>query len=110
MMLPYLRFGRRRPTYSLARIQEAIQAGRYWITRQAGSDAAALGLDEGDIRGCVLNLKRRDFYKTMPSVKRPGLSQDVYRCRYGDTPIYTKLQMDLRSEAVVISFKRDERA
>ena len=110
MMLPLSRSSRGRPTYSLARIQEAIQTGHYWITRQAGRDAAALEFDEEDIRACVLGLKDRHFFKSMPSEKRPGLSQDVYRCRYIGIPIYTKLQMDRRSEAVVISFKRDESA
>jgi len=107
-MLPYFRSSRGRPTYSLARIQDAIQAGHYWITRKAGRDAAALELDEEDVKSCVLNLKRCHFFKTMLSEKRPGLSQDVYRCRYAGISIYTKLQMGYRSEAVVISFKRDE--
>ena len=41
----------------------------------------------------------------MPSLKRPALSQDVYRCKYQGLSIYTKLQMGRRGEAVVFSFK-----
>jgi len=41
---------------------------------------------------------------------RPGLNQDVYRCRCAGMPIYTKLQIGPEGQAVVISFKRDESA
>jgi motility quorum-sensing regulator/GCU-specific mRNA interferase toxin len=71
-------------------------------------DAAALGLDEDNIKDCVLSLREGDFFKTMPSEKRPGLSQDVYRCRYGGIAVYLKLQKGRGGDAVVISFKRDE--
>ncbi len=46
----------------------------------------------------------------MPSVKRPGLGQDVYRCWYRGFSIYTKLQIGRGGGAVVISFKKDDSA
>jgi len=98
------------PHYSLELIQEAVRQGRYWITRQAGLDAAALYLDEDDIKACVLDLKDHHFYKTMPSRTRPGTSQDVYKCRYCGFAIYTKLQLSRSNAAAVISFKKDEDA
>ena len=98
------------PHYPLEEVKRAIRHGGYWITRRAGLDAADLYLDEEDIKNCVLRLEERHFSKTMPSVKRPGLNQDVYRCRYAGVSIYTKLQIGHGGQTVVISFKRDESA
>lgn len=98
------------PQYSLELIQEAVRQGRYSITRQAGLDAAALYLDEDDIKACVLALEERHFYKTMPSRTRPGTNQDVYKCRYCGFAIYTKLQLSRSKATAVISFKKDEDA
>lgn len=83
-------------------------AGAYAITRRAAADSASLYFDEDDVRDCILMLKARHFYKSMPSMKRPVSRQDVYRCRYQGVPIYTKVQMGARGRAIVISFKRDE--
>ena len=102
--------GKRLPTYALADIQGALRDGRYWMTRSAMEGASALYLDESDIRECVLGLHDADFYKSMPSVRRRGLFQDVYRCRYGGFSIYTKLQRSAVGHAVIISFTRDESA
>ena len=96
------------PRYPLHELKQAIRDGRYVITRTAGMDAAALLLDEDDIRSCVLGLREGHFYKSMPSTKHLGLSQDVYKVRYGGFSIYTKLQVGRGGQAVVISFKRDE--
>jgi hypothetical protein len=46
----------------------------------------------------------------MPSEQVPGQFQDVYRARYHGFAIYVKAQMGPAGEAVVVSFKRDERA
>ncbi len=109
-MLPFSISGPRRPRYLLEEVKKAIRDGRYWITRHAGLDAASLYLDEDDIKHCVLKLEEHHFFKTMPSTRIPGLNQDVYKCRYGGLPIYTKLQIGREGQAVVISFKRDESA
>jgi hypothetical protein len=98
------------PMYALADIQGALRDGRYRITRSALEGASGLCLGEADVRECVLGLHQTDFYKSMPSVQRPGLFQDVYRCRYAGFSIYTKLQLSAVGHAVVISFKRDESA
>ena len=100
----------RTPSYALEEIQRAIGNGTYAITLSAAEDAASLLLDERDVRDCILMLEPRHFYKSMQANKRPGYSQDVYRCRYRDTAIYTKVQMGAGGRAVVISFKRDESA
>jgi hypothetical protein len=109
-MLPFSKNRLPRPCYSLEDVKEGVRTGRYWITRQAGIDAASTSFDESDIKECVLALKDQDFYKTMPSRKRPGMNQDVYRCRYAGLALYVRLQIGRGGEAVVISFKLDENA
>lgn len=98
-----------KPTYPLADIKACIAAGNYHITGEAGSGAAALGLDESDILACVKGLTDGEFYKTMPAVKRPGFFQDVYWPRYGGYLMYVKLQITPRdgkqSVAVIVQFK-----
>lgn len=102
--------GERTPAYALADFQAALRNGHYRITRGALEGASRLGLGESDIRDCVLELQEVDFYKSMPSLQRPGLFQDVYRCRFGGLSIYTKVQLGALGHAVIISFKRDESA
>jgi hypothetical protein len=98
----------RTPSYPLQDIQAAVRKGRYGITRRAAQGAASVYLDEEDIKSCVLGLREMHFFKTMPSVRRPGLAQDVSKCRYAGFAIYLKLQMSRERWAVVVSFKRDE--
>lgn len=93
-------------TYDLPSLQAEVAAGRHLVTLAALQDAGALGFDRDDICECVLALGKADFYKTMPSNKRPGTMQDVYRTTYCDVPMYVKLQH--HSDVCVISFKRDE--
>lgn len=92
------------PTYDLLLVQEAVRRGDVQATQVALDGAAALGLDFDDITACVLALDDSDFYKTMEARKMRGLMQDVYRPTYDGISIYLKLQM--RSGAVVISFKQ----
>lgn len=96
------------PEYPVEGVKRAILSGCYLITRSAARGAARLCLDEGDIRNCVLSIEECDFYKSMASTKRPGLAQDVYKCRYAGFAIYLKVQMTQGGRAVVVSFKRDE--
>ncbi len=46
----------------------------------------------------------------MPSTKRPGTYQDVYRPRYHGFELYVKLQAAGGKQVVVISFKQNESA
>ena len=96
------------PRYPLEDIKGAIETSRYALTRTAAQGAAGLYLDEEGIRSCVLGVEEGDFFKTMASVKRPGMSQDVYKCRYVGFAIYLKLQMSQEGWAVIVSFKQDE--
>ena len=94
------------PTYSLALIKKLVSEGRRNITRSALRDAFDLGMEESDIDECVCEvLTEDDFYKTMPAEKVSGLWQDVYHVEFSGFLIYLKVQINLVSNAVVISFK-----
>lgn len=94
------------PAHSLEQIQRIVSAGGHQVTYTAMLDATALGLDDTDIVACVCALDEGDFYKSMPSTKKPGHFQDVYKPSYCGHRLYMKL--DLTDTAVVISFKEDE--
>jgi hypothetical protein len=90
---------------------------RFDVTRRALADALRHGFDKKDIQECTSGLTEKHFYKTMPSVARPGVSktspgamQDVYRRRFKGILWYIKLTMaDSRKDkglwVVVVSFK-----
>jgi motility quorum-sensing regulator / GCU-specific mRNA interferase toxin len=97
------------PHYPLERIQELVGTRRYMTRGIAVRGAGELGFDEKDIVDCVLALTIDDFYKPMPSEKRAGLWQDVYRPTHLGISLYVKLQIEgERPEdiAVIIQFKR----
>lgn len=96
------------PRYPLDAIKRGIARGCYAITRSAAQGAAELYLDEDDILNCILGLQESHFFKTMASVRRPGMGQDVYRSRYAGFAVYLKLQVNREGWAVVVSFKQDE--
>ncbi len=99
------------PSYSLNRIRELFQEGRFRVARSAFEAALLMSLLEEDVVDCVTcHLNESHFYKTMPAEKVPGLMQDVYKIRYEGWRIYLKLQIDKDGRAVVISFKEDESA
>lgn len=96
------------PAHSLEAIQRLVREGRHVITVRAMDDAMALGFDDVDIAECVACLDETDFYKSMPSAKKAGHYQDVYKTTYSSLHLY--LKFDLTDTAVVISFKEDESA
>ncbi len=93
------------PTYSLAEIQEKVRANAFFINASALDGAFALEWDRTDITECVLQLDEGDFYKSVAAHRHPGLMQDVYRTRHLGVGCYIKLQ--LTSQAIVVSFKKD---
>jgi hypothetical protein len=78
------------------------------ITESARRGATDLALDSEDVESCIISLTEADFYKAVPSFLKRGLMQDVYRTKYLGFQIYLKLQIDEATQAVVISFKRDQ--
>lgn len=102
----------RQPAYELSLIQAIARSDttKLRITFKAAETAREILFDTADIVACVLNLQPGDFYKSMPSERRAGVFQDVYKVRFHGFAVYLKLQLTVRDEAVVISFKRDEDA
>lgn len=97
------------PFYDLRRIQVLVGTRQYFPSGEALNGAGELGFDEDDIVECVLALTPAEFHKQMPSDKRPGTYQDVYRPTHKGIPLYVKLQLvGERPEeiAVIIQFKR----
>lgn len=101
-----------RCTHDLATIQELVSRMRYRVYENP-AEYTALGLSETDLREAVARLTPAHAQKTMPSSRLPGAMQDVYRIRYGGTPLYIKfdLRRDPRTReprlAIILSFNRD---
>ena len=93
------------PTYPLGLIKGLMRDNSWLMTRSALDTAGDLGFDEEDVFDCVVNqLSETHFYKTMSARGAANCMQDVYRITYQGVRIYLKLQV--RVEAVVVSFKK----
>lgn len=96
------------PTYPLSLIRQLIWEGRYRLTGSATLHASALGFTRAEVVNCIINLRARDFYKTMSSHRFPTLMQDVYRPRFEGHDLYVKLQIQSQPSGqlvMIISFK-----
>jgi hypothetical protein len=100
--------GRGEPTYDLQELQRLIGQGPISsvITMAARDGASAACMTDTELVDAVLALQSTDFYKTMESVERPGLWQDVYHLEYQGTWLYIKLQALRDGRAVVVQFKK----
>ena len=99
---------RRTPAYDLEEVQRLVGQGPIscTVTEAALLNADDLGLGYANVIEAVLLLTPADFYKTMPAARVPGQWQDVYRLSYREFELYIKLQINRKSMAVVIQFKR----
>jgi len=103
-----------KPTYDLKTIKELIRGKHYRITLRALSDAhEEFDFDKDRILSEVLSLTLQDLDKTMPSEKKPGLWQDVYKKRVLVNNriqlAYIKLSLietHAKETAVVVSFHK----
>jgi motility quorum-sensing regulator / GCU-specific mRNA interferase toxin len=100
--------GRGQPTYDLQELQRLIGQGPISsvITQAARDGAFSARMTEDDLVDAVLTLTSADFYKSMESVERPGLWQDVYHLDSHGTWLYIKLQLLRDGRAVVVQFKK----
>jgi hypothetical protein len=97
-------------TYDLHEVKELIRDGARRITVAAQTRAINEGFTLEHVYDVVLNLKEKQFYKTMPAEKFPDTSlfQDVYHYDDGTTELYVKVQILNEGglkKAKVISFK-----
>lgn len=77
------------------------------ITRLSRKEAVSLGYaSDSDMANRIQNLRDDEIYKTMESIKCPGLWQDVYRTFDGPVELYIKLQKSFDGKGVIIQFKK----
>ncbi|CAK1720136.1 motility quorum-sensing regulator / GCU-specific mRNA interferase toxin [Vibrio crassostreae] len=98
------------PSYDLYLIKKTFsKVDKLRFTKSARQGYVELGMDEQDVVDVIKSLQPSDFYKTMPSDKRPDLGYfDVYRTSWCGVDIYTKFQ-DIGSGFIsmyIVSFKR----
>lgn len=96
------------PYYSLKQIQSLISSGESLITKTARLDAEYIGYNTEKIYETIKKLSVENFYKSMESNRNPLLVQDVYHFEdiEKDLKLYIKLQ--IKENAVVISFKESD--
>lgn len=97
---------RSKPTFPLEELLDLINhPARCHITDRAYEDAVNLGFaSEYDIVKQVSKLRMVNFCHTMPSEKKRGEMQDVYKMDWKDDVIYVKLRKSAIGQGVVISF------
>lgn len=93
------------PTYSLEKIKKLISENKCHMTARATNEAVKYFLlNEDEAIKEVLDLKKENFKKTMPSKQVAGLFQDVYKKNISGKDAYIKLQISKKGDAVIISF------
>lgn len=97
---------KRRPTYDLDAIKEALgSVDRLAITRSALSDALALGFGRAGIVAVLHGITRPMFHKSMTTHADHRIWQDVYHVPANGLTLYVKFQADRVTEFRVMSFK-----
>lgn len=111
-MVPIKVSEKKKPHYNLEELKELVSKECWIATQKAEKGAVELGLSRYEIKEIVLNLRRKDFYKSMTSYTNHKLWQDVYKprvlIREEYIELYIKLQKSFDERCVVISFKRSE--
>jgi motility quorum-sensing regulator/GCU-specific mRNA interferase toxin len=96
---------KRRPTYDLDAIKQAIgSVDRLAITTSPLLDASALGFDRGAIVP-LHSVDRRMCVKSMTTFADHRLWRDVYHVPMRGLLFYVKCQADVLTEFTVVSFK-----
>lgn len=67
------------PSYDLATIQDTVaENGIESFTMMALNGIVTMGMNVQEALLVIKTLSSKDFYKTMPAQKDPGMFQDVY--------------------------------
>jgi motility quorum-sensing regulator/GCU-specific mRNA interferase toxin len=94
------------PRHNLEKIKSVFSTRKSLnITGSALRDAASLGYGSEEIIAVIQSIEPDHFHKTMPSEKRPGLWQDVYRVPDRGMELYVKFTSDTVTEFKLLSFK-----
>jgi motility quorum-sensing regulator/GCU-specific mRNA interferase toxin len=97
---------KRKPAYDLARVVEVLgDPARLAVTKRALRDAQGLGFGRSEIAGVIRGLDRTMFYKSMTSYADHRVWQDVYHVPVEDIVLYVKVQGDVVTDFLLLSFK-----
>ncbi len=99
---------KKKPHYKLTDIQRIVadsSSRPFTVTALRGG--LELGLDEQEMRVVVLELKTKDFYKSMTTHLDSKIWQDVYHGSTADgIGVYIKITAYMDARPPVIQFKR----
>jgi motility quorum-sensing regulator/GCU-specific mRNA interferase toxin len=96
---------KKRPHYDLTEAKRLVEVGGIaTFTQTAQSGAALMGLTVDEAVAAVLNIERRDFYKSMTTHLRHDVWQDVYHVATIAGIAYVKITL-FPDSRVVIQFK-----
>ena len=97
---------KRRPTYDLKAVQHALRsADTLAITTSALRSANELGFDRAAIVEVISKIERSMFFKSMTTFGDHRRWQDVYHVPARELLLYVKVQADVITEFIVMSFK-----
>lgn len=94
---------KRTPHSRLSVVKALIKAGKVRTTHAARVGATALGFDYPGMLEVVLELKSKDFYKSMTTHADHTSWQDVYRPSTVAGDVYLKLT--IIDDVLIVSFK-----
>jgi len=94
---------KRTPHSRLSVVKALIKAGKVRTTHAARVGATALGFDYPGMLEVVLELKPKDFYKSMTTHADHTIWQDVYRPSTVAGDVYLKLT--IIDDVLIVSFK-----
>lgn len=96
--------------YDLDEIKDILgDPAKRIITRSSRLTAVSLGYaGDNDMVERVKKLKNTEIHKSMDSLKKLGLWQDVYITNDNGVDVYIKLQKSMNGKGVIISFKKSE--
>lgn len=101
-----------KPTYLLATIKAAFASAEGLLSaasKTALTDAAALGLSEQEVVGCIQGIESGCFYKSMTTDRDSRIWQDVYYVPLGERVLYVKFTSLEGGRLFLISFKPKEK-
>jgi len=94
---------KRTPHSRLSVVKALIKAGKVRTTHAARVGATALGFDYPGMLEVVLELKPKDFYKSMTTHADHTIWQDVYRPSTVAGDVYLKLT--IIDDVLIVSFE-----
>ena len=98
---------KRKPTYQLTEVKQLVSEGQFKLTMSARETAYSLGFTKKVVRGTLLALEPKNFYKSTTEYVNHTAWQDVYRKTVDDKDLYIKLKITHINGKIllILSFK-----